>query len=101
MSQVELLKKTGTYEDKDGNEKSFVNFYVRCGDSLIPVEPCYFPDPKNDNKDFRYNGRKEVLKAFATTLPDKPKQSDNSDTTDKKGKKPQLQSFDDDSDIPF
>ena len=101
MAQVELFKKTGTYEDSNGNEKSYVNFYLRCGDSLIPIEPCYFPDPKNENKDFRYSGRKEVLKAFATTLPDKPKSTDNSDTEDGKGPKPKLQSFDDDGDIPF
>lgn len=103
MAQVELLKKTGKYTDKtDGTEKSFVNFYVRCGDSLIPIQPCYFPDPEHDNRDYQYNGRKEVLKAFADTLPDKDKSAGKPSTYNNRGNKPQLQSFDDDgSDIPF
>lgn len=97
--QVQLFKKVGTYE-KDGEEKQYTNFYLRCGDTLVPVQPCFFPDKNNDNRDFRYNGRKEVLKAFATTLPDK----DVKETPEEKGEhkpKPTLQSFDDDSDNPF
>lgn len=71
MAQVELLKKTGKYIDKnDGTEKPFTNFYVRCGDDLVPVQPCYFPD-RETGKDYQYNGRKAVLKAFASVLPDK------------------------------
>lgn len=100
--QVLLFKKVGTYEDKkDGKEKQYTNFYLRCGDSLIPIEPCFFPDKDNDNKDYQYAGRKEVMKAFAEILPDKDKSADTSTSTEKRGKKPQLQSFDDDSDIPF
>lgn len=91
MAQVELLKKTGKYTDKDGEEKSFVNFYVRCGDSLIPIQPCYFPDPKHDDKDYQYNGRKEVLKAFASILPDKDKSADKTPADNKRGNKPQLE----------
>lgn len=73
MALVELCKKVGKYTDKKtGKEKSYVNFYVRCGDTLIPIEPCFFPDPNNDNRDFGYNGRKEVLKAFAEMLPELP-----------------------------
>lgn len=71
MAQVELLKKTGKYIDKnDGQEKPFTNFYVRCGDELVPVQPCYFPD-KETGKDNQYNGRKAVLKAYASVLPEK------------------------------
>lgn len=99
--QVQLLKKSGKYLDKDGNEKNYVNFYIRCGDSLIPIEPCFFPDKDNDNKDYQYAGRKEVLKAFADILPDKDKSAGNSSNDKKRGNKPRLQSFDDDSDIPF
>ena len=66
---VSLFKKEGTYKDKDGNDKRYVNFYVKCGDNLIPVEPCYFPQEKFQNKDPGYAPRKEVLKAFAETLP--------------------------------
>lgn len=70
--QVQLFKKTGTYTDKDGHDKPYTNFYVRCGDSLIPIQPCFFPDKDNDNRDYQYAGRKEVLKSFADILPDKP-----------------------------
>lgn len=71
--QVQLFKKVGTYTDKkDGKEKRFTNFYLKCGDALVPVEVCYFPQEKFDNRDPQYNGRKEVLSAFAAILPDKP-----------------------------
>lgn len=98
--QVELLKKVGKYTDKDGNEKQYTNFYVRCGDSLIPIEPCFFPDKDHDNKDFQYAGRKEVLKAFASILPDKDKPANDN----KRGNKPRLEPVPDaadGSDIPF
>lgn len=68
--QVNLYKKVGKYTDKDGKEKSFVNFYVKCGDKLIPVEVSYFPNKKCEDRDPNYSGRKEVLGAFAETLPD-------------------------------
>lgn len=94
--QVELFKKSGTYEDKNGKEKQYTNFYVKCGDSLIPINVPYFEG--EDGKDYQYNGRKEVLKAFADNLPEKTVK----EKPVEKGKKnPQLQSFDDDSDIPF
>lgn len=70
--QVELFKKVGKYIDnKTGEERNYTNFYVKCGDSLIPIEPCYFPDSKNGNKDLKYPGRRDVLKAFSDTLPDR------------------------------
>ena len=70
---VELFKKTGTYNDKtSGKEKRFTNFYVQCGDTLIPVEPVYFPNPKLEDRDPNYQGRKAVLEAFANELPALP-----------------------------
>ncbi len=58
--QVELYKKTGTYQDKaSGKDKQFVNFYVKCGDVLVPVTVCYFEN--EEGRDFQYNGRKQVL----------------------------------------
>lgn len=71
--QVELFKRNGKYVDKkDGKEKSFTNFFLRCGDELVPVEVCFFPQDKFDGRDPNYNGRKKVLSAFAAILPDKP-----------------------------
>lgn len=99
--QVQLFKKLGKYTDnKDGKEKNYTNFYVRCGDCLIPIEPCFFPN-KETGKDPQFVGRKEVMKAFAAELPERDKPSDSSASSDKGDRKPHLQSFDDDSDIPF
>lgn len=71
--QVNLLKKKVTYT-KDGEEKFFTRFYLRCNDSLIPIEPVYFnrkDGQGNDIPDLQYPGRKSVLEAFADDLPDK------------------------------
>lgn len=73
--QVELFKKVGSYVDKkDGKEKQSTRFYLRCGDSFIPVEVPYFEG--EDGRDYAYNGRKSVLSAFASILPDKDKPSE-------------------------
>ena len=81
--QVELLKKTGKYTDKDGNEKNYTNFYIRCGDSLIRIEPFFFPD-KNTGKDNQFIGRKEIMKAFASVLPETDKSGDSSTSAENK-----------------
>ena len=70
MAQVELFKKVGKYKDKNGNEKNYVNFQLKCGDTFIPIEVSYFED-KETGKDNKYGGRREVLKAFADTLLEK------------------------------
>ncbi len=76
MAQVRLLKKVGKYIDKkDGKEKPFVNFYVLCGDELIPVEVKFFGN--EEGKDYRYSGRKSVMSAFAELLPDKEDNGEN------------------------
>lgn len=98
--KVDLLKKEGTYVGEDKKEKRYVNFFVRCGGTLIPIEVKYFPN-KEDDRDYQYAGRREVMKAFADVLPEIEKSVDSSTTTEKRGNKPQLQSFDDDSDIQF
>lgn len=70
VMQVTLFKKNGTYTDKkDNKEKRFTNFYVKCGDELVPIEVCFFPN--DEGRDFAYAGRKAVLSAFAAILPDK------------------------------
>ena len=70
--EVKLYKKIGTYTEKETKkEKLFTNFYVQCGDQMIPVEPKYFPNAKCDNRDPQFAGRKAVLEAFAEPLPEK------------------------------
>ena len=88
---VDLYKKTVSYQDKNGNDKVATNFYVKCGDQLVPVEVKYFPDKETDT-DRQYGARKTLMSAFATVLPDKkgsgknsqkaPIQEDNEDEDD-------------------
>ena len=66
---VDLFKKQVKYKDKEGVEKTATNFYLRCGDVLVPIEIKYFPDENNVDK--AYGARKTVLSAFANVLPDK------------------------------
>ena len=75
MADLKLFKKESTYMNEQGEERRAVRFYLQCGSALIPVEPCYFEN-KETGKDSQYAGRKEVLKAFAETLPDKKDQKD-------------------------
>ena len=67
---VELFKKEGTYTDEQGKERRATRFYAKCGDALIPIEVSYFEN-KELGRDPQYAGRKEVLKAFASVLPEK------------------------------
>lgn len=69
---VNLYKKTGTYySEKDKKDKPYTNFYIQCNDQLIPVEVKYFPNAQFDNRDPGYQGRFQVLSAFAEVLPEK------------------------------
>ena len=68
MTQVELFKRKSKYV-KDGEEKTATNFYVKCNDTLIPVEIKYFAN-KDTGIDPGYSSRKAVLYAFAEELPD-------------------------------
>ena len=68
--EVKLFKEKGKYNDKKtGEEKTYTNFFVECGDKKIAVEPKYFGTEEKPDKG--YSGRKAILEAFAETLPDK------------------------------
>lgn len=72
--QVELLKQITEYTNKDGKDVKGANFFVRCGDTLIPIEVKYFGKKDkngNDLPDPQYAGRKNVMYAFSETLPEK------------------------------
>ena len=69
MVEVKLYKKERTYTDKNGEEKRATNFYVRCGNELIPIEVSYFG--KDDKSDKQYAPRRAILSAFAEDLPPK------------------------------
>ena len=93
MAQVELFKRKGKYTDKKtGEEKPFTNFFVKCGDELIPVEVKYFEN--EEGKDPRYSARRAVMSACSAMLPDREEQA--------KGKKNASgKVVDDDGDNPF
>ena len=69
--QVELFKKASNYEDKDGNKKVAINFYLKLGSELVPIEVRYFEDKKFDGKDPNYRSRKLLLSAMAQEFPPK------------------------------
>lgn len=94
MAQVNLLKKKGTYVDKEtGEEKPFTNFFVRCGDVHVPIEVKYYEDKKT-GRDPRYRERCVLLSAFAEDLPDR----DDKKTA---SKKPVLEQDTPSADVPF
>ena len=66
MPVLKLYKKKVTYnEDKStGEEKTAVNFSLKLGDALIPIEVKFFPD-KETKKDLQYASRRAVVLAFA------------------------------------
>jgi len=78
--QVKLFKKLVPYVDKEGEEKVATNFFVECGDVLVPVEIKYF-ESKETGEDKNYRTRKTLLSAFAEELPErsqsKPKNNEN------------------------
>ena len=73
--QVNLFKRRVPYVDKDGENKIATNFFVSCGDILVPVEVKYFEN-KETGRDNWYMERKTLLSAFADTLPDRPKKDE-------------------------
>ena len=70
MAQVSLFKRKVSYKGENGEEKQATNFYIRCGEEgdLIAVDIHYFPNPKCDNRDPGFLGRKAVMENYATTL---------------------------------
>jgi len=67
---VGLFKKNVEYVNKDGEKKTATNFFVQCGNVLIPVEVKFFED-KNTGEDKNYRTRKTLMSAFAEELPER------------------------------
>lgn len=72
--QVELFKKMSTYKNRDGEEKIATNFYIKCGNELVPIEVKYF-EAKDGGNDPNYRARKYLLSATAEELPEKKKKA--------------------------
>ena len=71
---VKLFKKVVNYVNKDGEAKTATNYFVQCGDVLIPVEVKYFPD-KETGEDKNYRTRRSLMSAFAEELPEREKKA--------------------------
>jgi len=70
MAEVKLYSEKGTYTDKEGKEKPFVNFYLQCGSEMVPIEPKYFKK-YDGSTDKGFIVRKGILTSFAAPLLDK------------------------------
>ena len=76
MLELKLLKQKRTYKDSKGEEKSVWDFFIKCGDKLVPIDARYFKG-KNGEKDTKYAGRRDVLYSFAEVLPSKEEKETN------------------------
>ena len=68
--QVKLFKKNVNYVNKDGETKVATNYFVQCGDVLVPVEVKYFEN-KETGEDKNYRTRRSLMSAFAEELPER------------------------------
>ena len=69
MAEVKLFKQARTYKNDKGEDVNTTNFYLRCGEELIPIRIPYFG--KDGENDPQYAPRRAVLSAFAENLPPK------------------------------
>ncbi|MGN1051891.1 MAG: hypothetical protein ACI4SH_00715 [Candidatus Scatosoma sp.] len=99
MSEVKLLKRKVPYVDKEGKDRIATNFFLSCGDVMIPIEVKYFEN-KETGRDDRYLERKTVLSAFAETLPEKEERA-NRPAAQKKKASAGEQADEADESIPF
>lgn len=65
---VKLFKKNVEYTTNAGEKKTATNYFVQCGDVLVPVEVKYFED-KVTGEDKQYRTRRTLMSAFAEELP--------------------------------
>lgn len=100
MAEVKLYKKLATYKDKNGEEKQATNFFVACGDQMIPVEVKFFED-KETGTDKNYRVRKTLLSAFAATLPERENVGKKKTQQQNTSAANESDSLVSDNDIPF
>lgn len=64
--EVKIYKRRRNYAQSDGSVKSVEQFFIMCGDVLIPIKVAFFGT--DDKRDYQYSGRKAVLSSFAEVL---------------------------------
>lgn len=79
--QVQLFKKLSDYVNANGEARTAINFYIKCGDSLIPIEIRYFQG--QEGIDPNYRGRKMVLSSFAEEIINDNKNQGKSQSSEK------------------
>ena len=73
---VKLYKKNGEYKTQSGELRKVTNYFVECGDVLVPVEVKYFED-KETHTDKQYATRRTLMSAFAEELPERKPMRNN------------------------
>ena len=68
--EVKLFKKHVGYKTQTGEEKTATNYFLQCGDVLVPVEVKFFAD-KETGEDKQYRTRRTLMSAFAEELPER------------------------------
>lgn len=68
--EVKLFKKHVGYKTQTGEEKIATNYFLQCGDVLVPVEVKFFAD-KVTGEDKQYRTRRTLMSAFAEELPER------------------------------
>lgn len=72
--EVKLFKQNVEYVTNAGEKKTATNYFVQCGDVLVPVEVKYFED-KETKTDKNYRARRTLMSAFAEELPQRNRQT--------------------------
>ena len=73
--EVKLFKQNVDYVTNAGEKKNATNYFVQCGDVLVPVEVKYFED-KETKTDKNYRARRTLMSAFAEVLPQRNRQTE-------------------------
>lgn len=67
---VKLFKRNVEYTTATGEVKTATNYFLQCGDVLVPIEVKFFAD-KATGEDKNYRTRRTLMSAFAEELPER------------------------------
>lgn len=71
---VKLFKRNVEYTTATGEVKTATNYFLQCGDVLVPIEVKFFAD-KATGEDKNYRTRRTLMSAFAEKLPERKKET--------------------------
>ena len=70
---VKLFKRNVEYTTATGEVKTATNYFLQCGDVLVPIEVKFFAD-RVTGEDKNYRTRRTLMSAFAEELPERKKE---------------------------